>query len=62
MSQNFELLLHNLICSFLVERLPPVLVLDANHEIDEMGAQYKKHENVLRGLEPYTAANNSILS
>ena len=41
---------------FGAERLPPVLVLDANPELEEMGVLYKKHESVLRGLQPFQNA------
>ena len=34
------------------DKLPPVLILDADQDIEQMTQLYKKHERVIRGLEP----------
>jgi len=51
--------LHKSYEEWLVERkfgdkLPPVLILDADQDIHGMTELYKKYENVIRGIDPFT--------
>ena len=40
------------------DKLPPVLVFDANQDLPTMEKLFHSHENILRGLEPLTNDEN----
>jgi len=41
------------------DKLPPVLILDANQDIEGMTQLYQKYQKVIRGLEPLSQADES---